>query len=144
MNSYVAVVEDDESVRRSFARLLRTVGFQPVTYGSAEDFLSDGKQPSFDCLILDVQLPGLSGLELAAKLAESGHREPFFFLTARNDESERDQAAALGCSGYFLKTDAGSEIIEHIGRVAFPNNPAREGQPNLPEGAVDSKQQNRE
>jgi hypothetical protein len=67
--TYVAVVDDDQSVRRSFARLLRAAGIQPVTYGSAEAFLADLKRPKFDCVVLDVQLGGMSGIELGEVLA---------------------------------------------------------------------------
>ncbi|WP_409559365.1 response regulator, partial [Accumulibacter sp.] len=60
----VAVVDDDDELRRSFARLLRASGMQPVTYASAEALLADSMRPQFDCLVLDVQLPGMSGLDL--------------------------------------------------------------------------------
>ena len=63
-NIYVAVVDDDESICRSFSRLLRAANFQPVTYASAEAFLADAQHPKFDCLVLDIQLEGMSGLEL--------------------------------------------------------------------------------
>src|SRR6185295_6180226 len=62
---YVAVVDDDQSVCRSFARLLRSAGIQPITYFSAEAFLADSKRPQFDCRVFDVQLGGMSGIELA-------------------------------------------------------------------------------
>jgi FixJ family two-component response regulator len=69
--TYVAVVDDDQSVCRSFARLLRAAGIQPITYGSAEAFLADTKRPRFDCMVFDVQLGGMSGIELAQVLAAS-------------------------------------------------------------------------
>ncbi|MGH6609164.1 MAG: response regulator, partial [Burkholderiaceae bacterium] len=55
---YVAVVDDDQSVCRSLARLLRAAGIQPITYGSAESFLADAKHPRFDCMVFDIQLGG--------------------------------------------------------------------------------------
>jgi FixJ family two-component response regulator len=66
--TYVAVVDDDEKLCQSFGRLLRAAGLQPITYPSAEAFLADTKQPRFDCLVLDVQLEGMSGIELAQRL----------------------------------------------------------------------------
>ena len=57
---YVAVVDDDESLCRSFSRLLRLAGFEPIAYGSAEAFLEDTKHPRFDCLMLDIQLEGMA------------------------------------------------------------------------------------
>jgi FixJ family two-component response regulator len=68
-NIYIAVVDDDESICRSFSRLLRAAHFQPISYSSAEEFLADTKHPKFDCLVLDVQLLGMSGLELRKRLA---------------------------------------------------------------------------
>ena len=72
----VGVVDDDESVRRSLARLLRAAGMQPTTYASAEEFRADVQPPRFDCLVLDVQLPGMSGLELRNRLAAEGVATP--------------------------------------------------------------------
>ena len=69
---YVAVVDDDETIRRSFGRLLRAAGMQPITYDSAESFLADTKRPQFGCLVLDIQLGGMSGIELAGRLAGGG------------------------------------------------------------------------
>jgi FixJ family two-component response regulator len=66
-NIYVAVVDDDESLCRSFSRLLHLAGFHPVTYSSAEAFLADDKHPKFDCLLLDIQLPGMTD-ELSRRL----------------------------------------------------------------------------
>ena len=62
---YVAVVDDDENLCRSYGRLLRAADIQPVTYPSAEAFLADTKRPQFDCLVLDIQLGGMSGIQLS-------------------------------------------------------------------------------
>ena len=118
---YVAVVDDDESVCRSFARLLRAAGMQPITYLSAEAFLADMKHPQFDCLLLDVQLTGVSGLELQKQLAAAGTPAPVIFITAHDDPRAREQAYAEGCAGYFRKTDSGTDVLEAISRaVAGP------------------------
>src|SRR3974377_2314900 len=79
---YVAVVDDDESVCRSFSRLLRVAGFQPVSYRSAEALLEDAKRPQFDCLLLDIQLEGMSGLELSRRLAAVRDVKPVMFIRA--------------------------------------------------------------
>lgn len=71
---YVGVVDDDESMRRSLQRLLRAAGYCPIAYESAADFFGDLKHPDFDCLILDVQLNAISGIELAQQLSDSGKR----------------------------------------------------------------------
>ena len=116
--TYVAVVDDDESVCRSFARLLRAAGMQPITYDSAESFLADRKHPQFTCLVLDIQLGGMSGLELAKRLTAVGTPTPIIFITAHDDPEARSAAEALGCEAYFRKTDSGKDVLETIRRVS--------------------------
>jgi FixJ family two-component response regulator len=115
---YVAVVDDDESVCRSFGRLLRAAGIQPVTYTSAESFLADTKHPQFGCLVLDIQLGAMSGIELAQRLVGDGGHIPIIFITAHDDPEARAAAEAVGCAAYFRKTTPGSEVLEAIRRVA--------------------------
>src|SRR4051794_25614235 len=111
-NTYVAVVDDDQSVCRSFARLLRAAGIQPVTYASAEAFLADTKRPRFDCLVLDVQLGGMSGIELARVLAAAGgSHAPVVYITAHDDPETRADAEAAGCAHYFRKNDSGADVL---------------------------------
>jgi FixJ family two-component response regulator len=116
-NIYVAVVDDDESVCRSFGRLLRIAGFQPVTYGSAEAFLEDTRRPQFDCLVLDVQLGGMSGLELSQRLSAVKDSTPVIFITAHDNPEARALAEASGCAGYFRKTDPGAMVLGAIKSV---------------------------
>lgn len=89
---YVAVVEDDESLGRSLARLLTASGYHPVTYLSAEAFLADRNRPVFDCLVLDIQLGGISGIELSERLAASGSTTPFLYLTAQAEAAAIQRA----------------------------------------------------
>jgi FixJ family two-component response regulator len=97
--------------------LLRAAGMQPITYPSAEAFLANTKHPQFDCLLLDIQLTGMSGLELQKQLAATGTAAPTIFITAHDDLRARKQAFAAGCAGYFRKTDPGSEVLQAIRRV---------------------------
>ena len=115
--TYVAVVDDDEKLCQSFGRLLRAAGLQPITYPSAEAFLADAKQPRFDCLVLDVQLDGMSGIELAQRLTAEGAPPPFIFITAHDDPAARAEGEAAGCAAYFQKTDSGTHVLEAIRRV---------------------------
>lgn len=123
-NTYVAILDDDESVCRSLARLLRKVGFQPVTYASAEAFLDDAKRPRFDCLLLDIQLGGMSGVELKRRLSAVNDRTPVIFITAHDSPEIRAEAIASGCAGYFAKTDSGEAIIDSIERSVRQNETA--------------------
>ncbi len=120
-NIYVAVVDDDENLCRSLARLLRAAGIQAITYPSAEAFLADTKHPQFDCLLLDLQLPGMAGLELQKQLAATGTAGPVIFITAHDDPQSREQAHAAGCAGYFRKTDPGDEVLQAVRRVISRN-----------------------
>jgi FixJ family two-component response regulator len=115
---YVAVVDDDESLCRSLGRLLRAAGFQPITYTSGEAFLADTKHPLFDCLVLDIQLGGMSGIELAQRIVAEGGHTPIVFITAHDDPEARAEAEAAGCVAYFRKTDSGAEVLEAVRRCA--------------------------
>ncbi|MDM0022708.1 response regulator transcription factor [Variovorax saccharolyticus] len=114
----VAVVDDDTSVARSLGRLLRASGMQPITYASAEEFLADTERPRFDCLVLDIQLGGMSGLDLAKHLPSLGPVAPFIIITAHDDDESRGTAENLGAFAYFRKSDAGSAVLDAIRRAA--------------------------
>jgi FixJ family two-component response regulator len=114
---HVAVVDDDENLRRSFARLLRAAGIRPVTYASAEAYLADSARPEFDCLVLDVQLPGMSGLDLQKHLQTAQVSTAVLFITAYDDAAAREEAYAMGCAGYFRKSDSGRDVLSAIKAV---------------------------
>jgi FixJ family two-component response regulator len=116
-HTYIAVVDDDIGVCTSLGRLLRLAQLQPITYPSAEAFLGDAKHPQFDCIVLDVRLGGMSGLELFAQLTADKTHPPVIFITAVDDPVARARAEALGCAGFFLKSTPGARIIEAIRRV---------------------------
>jgi FixJ family two-component response regulator len=118
--TYVAVVDDDESLCRSLGRLLRASEIQPVTYHSAEAFLADTKRPQFDCLVFDIQLGGMSGIELHRQLAASGSKTPVIYITAHDEPATREEAQAAGCVAYFRKTDPGEAVLQAIRRASNP------------------------
>ena len=126
-NIYVAVVDDDQSLCRSLSRLLRAAHFQPITYASAEEFLADTKHPKFDCLVLDIQLEGMSGLELRRRLSAVNDATPVVFITAHDDPEVRAQAKASGCAGFFHKTDSGADVLAAIRRVTGLEHPDSDG-----------------
>src|SRR5262249_53630151 len=110
-NIYVAVIDDDASVCRALARLLRESGMHAVTYARGEDFLHDQKRPRFDCLLLDLQLATASGLDFQRRLGELGEVAPVIFITANDDPQSREQALRAGCVAYFPKTAPGDGIL---------------------------------
>ena len=116
--TYVAGVDDDESLCRSLSRLLRAEGMQPVTYPSGEAFLADTKRPIFDCLVFDIQLGGMSGIELHRQLTSSGSTIPVVYITAHDEPEMREEAQAAGCSAYFRKTEPGEAVLQAIRSAA--------------------------
>jgi len=117
---YVAVIDDDESFRQSLARLLRAAHYQPVTYASAEDFLGDGKHPRFDCMLLDIALGGISGPELARRLAAVGSTTPIVYVTAHDDPAKRAEAEATGCAAFVSKIEPHGVILKTIAEILGP------------------------
>ena len=89
----IAVVDDDNAVRQATARLVKSVGYNTLTFPSAEEFLKSEKVRDTSCLITDVQMPGLSGLDLQDRLITNGHRIPIIFVTAQPDNIVRARAA---------------------------------------------------
>ena len=115
--SYIAVIDDDESLCRSLARLLNQAGYQTITYPSAEEFLVDPLRTHFGCLLVDVQLGGMSGIEMLGKLKEQGNLTPVVYITAFEDPRARARAVEMGCAGYFMKTDDGLDILATVRRL---------------------------
>ena len=124
-NNYIAIIDDDEDLCRSMSRLLRAAHFQPITYPSAEDFLADTKRPKFDCLVLDIQLEGMSGLDLSQRLSAVKDATPVIFITAYDVPEVRPRAEASNCAGYFRKTNSGADVLAAIRRAIGLEDSAR-------------------
>ena len=114
VKAVVGHVDDDENVCRSMERLLRSVGMQSVSYSSAEALLADRTRPRFDCLLLDIKLGGMSGIELNEQLALSGSTTPVIFLTAHDEPEVREQALRTPCVAYLKKTEREEVLLAAI------------------------------
>jgi FixJ family two-component response regulator len=124
----VSIVDDDISVRRSTLRLLRSSGLRAEAFASAEDFLQSGRVEETACLLLDMSMPGMNGLELQRRLAEIGRLNPIVFVSARASEEEECQARQAGASG-FLRKPVSKDALLHAIRSALvnpPNDPWKE------------------
>jgi len=99
----VAVVEDDASAREATSRLLQLLGYATASFASAEEFLNSGRVGDTACLITDVHLPGISGVELQGRLLSDGHRVPIIFVTAFFEEEIRERVLGDGAVGYLRK-----------------------------------------
>src|ERR1700747_73475 len=99
----VAIVDDDELIRESLQGLMEEAGFLAQGFASAEEFLTSGKLEETACLIADIRMPGMSGLELQARLSQDHYRIPIIFITARGDERMRMQALRAGAVEFLTK-----------------------------------------
>ena len=113
----VAIIDDDASVRATTDSLLRSFGYLVHTFASAEEFLRSNRLNDFSCVIADVQMPGMSGVELQAHLRTKGYRVPFIFFTAFPDEKIRVQAFAAGAICYLTKPFDGGSLIQCLQAV---------------------------
>ena len=113
----VAVVDDDEAVRGALSNLLASLDLGVATFASAEAFLASPACRDAACLIADVQMPGMSGLDLQRHLSESGNRLPVILITAFPQEHVRRQAEAEGAFGFFAKPFDGGLMIQCIERA---------------------------
>jgi FixJ family two-component response regulator len=115
MPKLVGVVDDDISVRRSLDRLIRTMHLDASVFASAEEFLASDYCRKVDCLILDVCLPGMSGIELNRHLLASRCNVPVIFITAHeSDERARSEAASEWTVAYFIKPFDGNELLDAV------------------------------
>jgi len=110
----VAVVDDDASVRRALTRLLQSAGLRVLTCASATEFLATGISSAPDCVILDIHLGGMSGLELLSRLRESGRSLPVLIITAHDDAQTREAAARAGCTAYLRKPLDGKMLLDEV------------------------------
>jgi FixJ family two-component response regulator len=118
---YVAIVDDDDDVRSGLARLLHAHGVDARSYSSARDFLEALPYGMPDCLIVDVNMPHMSGLELQRELLHLDARIPTIVVTACDDKSYRDQCRVLGAMAYLVKPVSPDALIAAISSTARPN-----------------------
>src|SRR5215475_6579388 len=110
----VAIVDDDVSILRALGRLLYAAGWHAVTFSSAEALLQTGMQASPDCLVLDVWLPGMTGIELLEHLVATGSTLPAVIITGHDDLQMRMRAMQAGAVAYLLKPLDGQEILRAL------------------------------
>jgi FixJ family two-component response regulator len=99
----VYVVDDDESIRRALKRLLRSMGYHAVTFDSPEEFMEATSCRGEGCLVLDIRLPGMTGLDLQEKLASLGAKYPVIFMTAHDNPLWQERAKKAGAVAYLRK-----------------------------------------
>ena len=110
----VSILDDDESVRRSVANLLLSVGFAVAVFDSAESFLQAGRSKGTRCLVLDLKMPGMDGFDLLARLRDMGRYIPTVILTAHGDDQVRERAARAGAVAFLDKPFVSAELIDAV------------------------------
>jgi len=110
----VAVVDDDDSVRESLGGLFRSVGYAARGFASADAFLQSDDLAKTDCVILDVRMPGMSGLELQRRLVASHPDVPVIFMTAHDDARARSQALSGGAVDYLIKPFSEEALLDAV------------------------------
>ncbi|MGO6855380.1 response regulator transcription factor [Rhizobium beringeri] len=113
----VAVVDDDASLRRSLGRLLNAYGFLAMEFAFAEAFLARDPKTAIDCLVLDIDLGGMSGIDLQRRLKAEGTTLPVIFITALETASVKAEAEKAGCVAYLQKQFSGAALIAAINKA---------------------------
>src|SRR5438552_1324185 len=114
----ISVVDDDASVLRTTTLLIESFGLQASAFESAESFLKSGRLHETSCLIVDVQMPGMNGLQLQSHLAAAGYKIPIIFITAHDSKESRQQALQAGAVA-FLGKPFSDELLLQIIRAAL-------------------------
>ena len=113
-SSFISIVDDDESVRESVSSLVRSAGFGTEVFASAEEFLNSAHLRDTACLILDLRMPGMSGLELQRRLSDADYRIPIIFITAQRNEGDRMQALKAGAVDFLYKPFSEKTLLKAV------------------------------
>jgi len=116
-NSRISVVDDDAALRKAIKGLLRSAGFDAEVFASAEEVLNSGRLDGTACLILDVRMPGMSGIALQERLIASGRMVPIVFITAHADEEETTRALERGAVDCLQKPFDDDALLDAIAKA---------------------------
>jgi FixJ family two-component response regulator len=122
MTPKIAVVDDDAGVRRAMRDLLRSLGYAVEHFSSAEQFLEWNSANQTSCIITDVRMPGIGGVEFQARLIAQGHRIPMIFMTAFPDENEKARVLNAGAIGFLPKPISQKSLVECLTRAFAASN----------------------
>jgi FixJ family two-component response regulator len=122
----IAIVEDDEFFRESMRRLMRSLGYPVETFSSAADFLAFRRLDETACLIADIQMPGMTGVELYARLIEAGHKIPTVLVTAYPDEARRARALKDGIVCHLIKPFDDNHLMDCVRKAVEGGKPPAE------------------
>jgi FixJ family two-component response regulator len=112
--NFISIIDDDESIRRTTTRLIESFGFRTAAFESAEMFLTSGQPRETSCLIVDVRMPGLNGLQLQSRLAAADRRIPIIFITAYEDKESHRRAMQAGAVAFLAKPFTDEQLLQSI------------------------------
>jgi FixJ family two-component response regulator len=112
--NFISIIDDDESIRRTTTRLIESFGFRTAAFESAEMFLTSGQLHDTSCLIVDVRMPGMNGLQLQSQLAAADCRIPIIFITAYEDKESHRLAMQAGAVAFLAKPFADEQLLQWI------------------------------
>jgi FixJ family two-component response regulator len=118
----IAIIDDDEPLREALGSVLKAAGFAADAFSSAEDFLESSEWRSTRCLILDVRLPGMSGIELQRHLVEAKRRIPIVFVTGHGDDSIREVVMGAGAFAFLTKPVRRDALLKEISAALRDNS----------------------
>jgi FixJ family two-component response regulator len=127
-DAIIAIVDDDPSVRKGIERLIRSLGWQAESFASAQEFLDGPRTEAPSCLVLDLQLPGLSGLDLQKRMAEAGLETPIIFLTGHGDIPASVKAMKAGAVEFLTKPVDEQDLLNAIQEAIERDRRTREQQ----------------
>jgi FixJ family two-component response regulator len=110
----IAIVDDDEPLREALCSVMKAAGFSTRAFASAEEFLGSGATHNVACLILDVRLPGMSGIELQRRLTDDKNQVPIIFVTAHGDASLRESLMKAGAAGFMNKPVRSAALLKEL------------------------------
>jgi FixJ family two-component response regulator len=116
-NTLISIIDDDEAVRAATENLVRSLGFVASTFASAEEFLNSSRLEETSCVITDVHMPGMTGVELQSYLLAHGHNLPMIFITAFPEDRTRERVRAAGAVGFLSKPFDGGAMIQCIDKA---------------------------
>lgn len=126
-NPVISIVDDDMSVRTATDNLVRSLGYAVQTYASAEEFLHSPQLNDTSCVIADVRMPAMSGLDLQARLIADGRRLPFIFITAFSVEADRARAIEAGAICFLIKPFDGDALVKCLDAALAQHGTAPRG-----------------
>jgi FixJ family two-component response regulator len=116
----ITIIDDDEFVREAVERLIRSLGYDAETFASAEDYLNQSSVADTQCLITDVHMSGLTGVELQTHLIAAGHRIPIIFMSGYSEDTVRATAIRNGAVGFLNKPIRVADLIELLNKALKP------------------------